>query len=80
MHSLPFPENCGMIGTFHFNSDFSGEVMICVRRDHHTEHEYDEFEIPGAALEHLLGELIERKLGNIGEDIMNLILGKISSP
>ena len=79
-HSLPFPKEAGVEGTFHFDGDFGGEVLICVRREHHSKHEYDEFSIPGVALEHLLGEMISRKLGNIGEDIMNLILGKISKP
>jgi len=79
-HSIQFPAESPVQGSFHFNSDFSGDVLICVRREHHSENEYDELSIPGVALEHFLGTMIERKLGDVGDDIMRLILGKISKP
>ena len=76
MHSVDFPPEAGKKGSFQFNSDFSGDVLITMDESDL----YPEFSIPGAALESLLETMIEYKLGNIREDIAELVLRAITRP
>lgn len=83
MHAFDFPDKAG---TFLFNSDFSGDVRIHLRdsrgkfectTDQDREEIAAEFRVPGAALEAFLWRMIEYKLGDIGEAVAEVIIGKL---
>ncbi len=77
MHSLQFPEKAGVKGAFHYNSDFSGDILISFHRPDKGPHEHDEFSVPGDALKHLFLVMIEDGMQDAAEEVGQLILNKI---
>ena len=85
MHSVNFPDGTG---AFHFNSDFSGKVKICVREDaweakvHAWQDQdssvpaYVEIELPGEAIQNLVWTVLSYKLGDLGDKIAEMIAGE----
>jgi hypothetical protein len=77
MHSVDFPPEADKKGSFHFNSDFSGDVKVTMEIPA-VPGSFVEVEIPGVALTRLLETIIEYRLGNVREDIADLIIKQIT--
>ena len=77
MHSVAFPSESDKKGSFHFNSDFSGDVKVTIEIPE-VPGSFVEVDIPGVAVIRLLETIIEYKLGNVREDISDIILKQIT--
>lgn len=67
MHRCEWPDKKG---SFHFNSDFSGDVIVAIegRQD---------VLIPGEAMEWFLATMINYKLGDVSEDITIAVMKRL---